>query len=165
MAAIGAPFRRACSEPAQLPSLDSPGGQFRHVVDLDLRTHSLVHEGNDIGSRDPRRAETRSNIRRPEIGRLDLDQCPHIALEHRIEGSGGFSSLKFVAYLAGEIGVRRLPCACFWITEDRIAQIGNDGIHVSVKQLGDVIDVDMAALVEDDRERIGGVRNDRRRRR
>jgi hypothetical protein len=70
---------------AELARLDRPGREFRHVVDLDLGIHRLLDEGDDIGGRNPRRAETRGDVGRAEIGRLHAFSARDIALEGRIE--------------------------------------------------------------------------------
>ncbi len=59
---LGAPFGCAGGHPAELAGFHGPRRQFRHVVDLDLRTHDLVDESDDIGGGDPRRAEPRGDV-------------------------------------------------------------------------------------------------------
>ncbi|MNV40730.1 hypothetical protein D3C71_1323450 [compost metagenome] len=56
MAAAGAPFGFAGGAVTQLSGLHRPGTEFRHMVDADIGLHLLLHEGDDIFSRDPWRA-------------------------------------------------------------------------------------------------------------
>ena len=99
MAAVGAPFRCAGSHPAELPCFHRPGRQFGHMVDLDLHSHGFLHKGNDIGGWNPWGTHAGGNVGWPEIGRLDVHQRAHIALEDRIECRGCFGDLQLVADL------------------------------------------------------------------
>jgi hypothetical protein len=66
-------------------------------VDLDVGVHRLLDEGDDIGGRNPRRAETRGDVGRAQVGRLTRLQRRDIALEDRIERGRGFRGLQLVA--------------------------------------------------------------------
>ncbi len=160
MTAIGAPFGRAGRHPSQLPRLDGPRCQLRHMMDRDLGTHRLLDEGGNIGSGNPWAPKTRGNVGRPKIGRLNHDQGTDIALEDGVECGSGFCGFELVADLTGEIGVGRLPGTGLGIPVNGVAEFGDDCFGIGVQQLGDVIDVDMAAFVEHDGKRIGSTCDD-----
>ena len=135
------------------------------MVYLDLRVHRLLDEGDDVGGWNPRRAETRRDVRRLEVSRLHGSERGDIALVVRVERGGGLRGLEFFSDSAGQIGVGRLPRSIQGIAEDCAAEFGEDILCVAVQELGDVIDVDVPALVQHDGKRVGGARDHRSRRR
>ncbi len=165
MAAIRAPFRRASRHPSELAGLHGPRRQFRHVADLDFGIHRLLDEGDDIGGRNPGCAEPCGDVGRLQIGRLHALQRGDVSLKGRVECSRGLRHLEPVADRTGEISIGYLPGAIGRIAEDRAAEFGDDILVIAVQQLGDVVDIDPAALVEHHGEGIGGAGDQRRRRR
>ncbi len=160
---IRAPFRGPRGGIPELSCLDRPGGEFGHVADLDFGAHHLPDEIDNVGGGNPGGTQSRRDIGRAEVGRLDVTQRPDIAFKHRIECSGGFRGLELVAHLAREIGVGGLPGPGLGFAENGVTQLGDDGVHIGMHELGNVIDIDMTALVEHHGQRIGGTGDDRRR--
>ncbi len=165
MTSIGAPLRCAGRRPAELPRLDGPRRELRHVVDLDLHIHRLLDEGDDVCGRNPRCAETRRDVGRFEIGRLHALQRRDVALVVRLERCGGLRRLQFVTDGSGQVGIGRLPRAVGGIAEDGASQFGDDILRVAMQELGDVVDIDVPALVEHNGERVGRAGDHGRRRR
>ena len=89
--AIGTPFGGAGGGPAKLAGLDSPGRQFRHVVDLDLGVHRLLDEGDDVGRRYPGRTEPGGDVGWSQVSGLHSLQRGDVPSEDGIERRGGFS--------------------------------------------------------------------------
>ena len=69
---------------------------------------------------------------------------------------------KFGADGTGQIGVVGLPGFRARVAEHRLAELGERGLRIAVEQLGQMVDIDAAGLVERDGERIGGGRDQRR---
>ena len=63
--------------------------------------------------------------------------------------------LQLVAHRPREIGVGCLPSAIGGILKDRVAELRDHAGDVLMEQLGDMLEIDAAALVEDDSERVG----------
>lgn len=165
MAAVGAPFGRAGGAVSKLPRLDRPGRKLRHVMDADLRTHSLGDESDDVGGRYPRCTEAGGDVGGPEVRRLHGLESNDIAHEVRIERRSGFRRFQPVADRPGEIGVGRLPGPVRRVAEDGVSKLRDDVFDGPMQQFGDMIEIDMAAFVEHHGKRVGGRRDNRRRRR
>ena len=162
MATICAPFRGARRRPAELPRLHGPRREFRHVEDTDFGVHGLAHEGDDVGRRYPGAAEPSGDVGRAKICGLHGGERPDVALEGGIERRPRLGRIQLLAHGTGEIGVRHLPRAVRRILKDDVAKLGDDGGGVLMHEFGDLIEIDAAALVQDDGERVGG-RGDHRR--
>ena len=98
MPPIGAPFGRAGRHPAELACLHRPRSELGHVVDFDVGAHRLLDESDDIGGRDPWRAEPRRDVGRAEIGGLDALQRSDIALVLCVECGRRFCRFELVAH-------------------------------------------------------------------
>ena len=160
--AAGAPFRGAGGTIGELARFDGPGTEFRHMVDLDVSVHRLLDEGDDIGGWNPRRAETRGDIRWTQGRGLNSHQRAHVALKGRIERRGGFRGGKLGADRAGEIGVGGLPRAIGRVLEHGVTELVDHLVTVAMQKLGDMVEVDATALVEHDGKRVAGIRHHRR---
>ena len=165
MTAMGAPFGGAGRRPRQLPGIDRPAGEFGRVVDSDVGVHRLLDEADDIGDRNPGRAEAGGDVGGPQIRRLDLLKRRDVSGERRIEIGGRAGCRELGAHRTRKISVRRLPCAAFRIVENRIAELGEHGLDITMQKLRDVLRVGGAAFVEDDGERVDRRGDARRRRR
>ena len=125
-----------------------------------------LDEGDDIVGRDPRRAEPRGDVGGPEIGGLHLPQRRDVALDMRDRARPRPRRPR------ASCGPRRRdrrrrsartrrPDRGRW----RSPSSARTSSGIAMQQLGDVIGIDTAALVEHDGERVGGGGDDRRRRR
>ena len=124
------------------------------MVDGDLGIHGLLHEGDDVIGRDPWSTEACGNIRRPQISRLDALKRRDVALKGRIQVSRRACCYHFRANRTRQIGIGRLPGVVGRIAEDGFTQLIDHTFHVTMQQLGDMIGIDVAALVENHSERI-----------
>jgi hypothetical protein len=165
MATICAPFRRACRHPAELTRLHRPRGELRHVVNLDLSIHRLFDEGDHVRGGNPWRTEPCCDVGGLEVRRLHALKRRDIALIGRIKRGRGFSNLQLFPDRTGEVGVSGLPRAIRGVAEDGAAKFGDHVLHIAVHQLGDVVDVDTAALIQHDGERVSRAGDHRHRRR
>ena len=124
--------------------------------------HHFGGEGLDVGGRNPRRAETRGDVRRRQVFGLNTPQRFDVARIVRIALGRRLGERQLGADGTREVGVVRLPGFRRRIAEHRLAELGEGGLGIAVQQLGQVVDVHAAGLVESDGERIGRGRDQRR---
>ena len=117
--------------------------------------HHLGGERLDVGGGNPRRAETRGDIRRPQVFGLHAPQRGDVARVLGVALGRGLGDRELGADGTREIGVVRLPGFRAGIAEHRFAELGEGGLRIAVQQFGQVVDVHAAGLVEGDSERIG----------
>ena len=87
--------------------------------------------------------------------RLDTLQHLHINRKIRVALCGKACNIKFGAYIARKILVRRLPFLCLWVEENLLTQCsGNLLLRHTVKQCGHICKVDFAAFCQRQSERI-----------
>lgn len=165
MPAARAPFGCAGCRIAELARFHRPGAKLRHVVDADIAFHPFLDEGDDIRGRDPRRAEACRDVRRTQVGRLDRLKGTNIAPVDRIKFRCCLRGRQLGADRSGEIGIGSLPGTISRILKHRVTEVIDDCGDFAMEELGDMIEIDMAALVEYDRQRISRIGDDRRHRR
>lgn len=79
----------------------------------------------------------------------------HIHSEIRVALCGKACNIKFGAYIARKILVRRLPFLCLWVEENLLTQCsGNLLLRHTVKQCGHICKVDFAAFCQRQSERV-----------
>ncbi len=124
------------------------------MVDADVGFHFLLYEGDDVSGWDPWRAETRGDVGGAKIGRLNIGQGADIALIGRIELGRGLRRRELGADSARKIPVSSLPRSIGRIAEDCLAQLVDHISGIAVQQLGDMVDVNVPAVVQHNGERI-----------
>ena len=117
------------------------------MVDVDVRLHLLLNEGDDIGGRDPWRTEASCDVGGPKVCRLDISQGADIAPISRIEFGRSLRGGELGAHSAGEISVGCLPRSVCRITEHGVTQFIDHISRIAVQELRDMVDIDMPAFI------------------
>ena len=123
---------------------DVPLRRELRVVDLQgaagiqRRLQQFEHELLNVLFVDPRRAEAHLDFRSIQILGLGGAQCLHVG---HIAGTvnGGFLRLpQFLAHVAGEVFVRRLPVVVHRVEEDDAVQLVDDVVLTLAGELGHI---------------------------
>ena len=105
---------------------------------------------------DPHRAHAGADLLHTESFGHDLGQGVHVRLKRRVVGGAGRCLLQFHAHIAGEVSGGVDEFVGDRIGEDQLAQrLPSFGL-VHAEHVGDQRQIDPAAAVEADRDRIGG---------
>ena len=115
----------------------------------------IADEMIDVLRRYPCCAELYIDVRSGQRLRLNTLQHLHINSKIRVALCGKACNIKFGAYIARKILVRRLPFLCLWVEENLLTQCsGNLLLRHTVKQCGHICKVDFAAFCQRQSERV-----------
>ena len=117
----------------------------------DLGDEALDHLGRDPGC-----AETGGDLRRRQVGRLHPLEGRDVAGEGGIERGVAPGQGELVAHRARQVAVGGLAATGLRILEHRLAEQGQGLVAAAPEQLGDPVEIDQAAFVQRDGERVGG---------
>ena len=84
-----------------------------------------------------------------QVLRRFVSVCDDVPLVLRIERGGGFGHGEPGPHGARQVGIRRLPLGGLRVAEDGRSQLGQCGVRVSLQQVGQVLEIDVAALCAD----------------
>ena len=145
--------------------LHGPKPQLLHVTDLHgagialTGLHDRADKIRDVRRRNPDCAQPGIDFVGREIVRLHRPQCLGVRLVARIVLRHQFGERQLFAHIAGEVFVLRLPAPGGGIEEDEPAQLRQKLLHGAADQLCNVIEVDPAAFVQGNDQRLTRTRD------
>ena len=165
MPARGTPCRAAGCDAGESARIDGPVTDLRDVPNLRRDADHLLGEGLDDVHGDPGSAKPRRDLGRLEIDRLGSTERLDVGLEPRIARRGLLGPRQLLPDLAGKVRIGGLPAPGRGIEIARPAKLGSDFRPWPRQELGDVVEIDLAGLVQAHRKRIGSCDDGRLRRR
>ncbi len=156
-----APLGRGRGDALVAAQVERPRRDLNGVAHPGAHADHLGRERFHHVGREPRPAQARGDVGRPQVLGLHAPQRLHVAREPGIERSGGFGCGEFGPDRPGQVGVGRLPLldvadAERRVEEHRLVQLGRHLVARAAEQLGDAVEIDVAHLVQRHRERVGG---------